>query len=168
MPGDIGGVPTHPLIVHIPVVLVPLALIAAIAYFVVRPWQRPLAWIAGLLAGGGALGAVLAASTGETLQGRLPGSAAIRHHAQLGESARLLAFIFFVVTAILVVFEEVRLRHRGLDIEPSGRWSAVVAHRATYPVIAALLAVSGVAAVAMLVDAGHAGAKVTWEHRVQP
>ena len=163
MPIDIGGVPTHPLVVHVPVVLVPLALIMVIAYFFARPWRRPLAWIAGVVSGGGALGAVLAADSGESLQHRVKESSALRDHAQMGETARLLAVIFFVVVVVLVVFEEVRSR-RVDDQSPSGTMSAIVSHRVAYPVMAVLLVISGGVAVASLVSAGHAGAKVTWEN----
>ena len=110
MPKDIGGVPTHPLIVHIPVVMVPLALVAVIAYFFAPPWRRPLAWVAGVLAAGGAFGAVLAASSGEDLRARVQESRALADHAEMGDTARLLAFIFFVFVAALVVYQEVRSR----------------------------------------------------------
>ena len=101
MPKDIGGVPTHPLIVHIPVVMVPLALVAVIAYFFAPPWRRPLAWVAGVLAAGGAFGAVLAVSSGEDLRARAQESRALADHAEMGYTDRLLAFIFFVFVAAL-------------------------------------------------------------------
>ena len=45
-----------------------LALIAVIAYFFIPAWRRPLVWVAGVLAAGGSFGAVLAASSGESLR----------------------------------------------------------------------------------------------------
>ena len=161
MPDEIGGVPTHPLIVHIPVVMVPLALLAVIAYFVIPAWRRQLAWVAGVLAAGGSFGAVLAAASGESLREHVANSRALADHAQMGETARLLAFLFFLVVAALVLHEEVRQRHR--DVEGGGRLVAASRHRLVYPALVALLLVTGVAAVWGLVAAGHAGAKITWE-----
>lgn len=177
MPDDIAGVPTHPLIVHIPVVMVPLALVAVIAYFLIRPWRRPLAWVAGSLSAGGALGAVLAASSGESLRGRVRVTEDLQEHAQMGETARLLAFIFFVIVGALVIYQEVRSRR--LDVgrdRPAGdggpqsdnKLVALARHRLVAPVLAVLLLVSGGAAVWSLVAAGHAGAKITWEKVDQP
>jgi uncharacterized membrane protein len=177
MPDDIAGVPTHPLIVHIPVVMVPLALIAVIAYLAIKPWRRPLAWVAGALSAGGAVGAVLAASSGESLRERVRVTEAVEEHAEMGETARLLAFIFFVVVAALVIYQEVRSRHvEPVDaaVQPPGeshrerRVVSLVRHRLVAPVLAALLIVTGGAAVWSLVAAGHAGAKITWEKIDQP
>jgi uncharacterized membrane protein len=162
MPVDIGGVPAHPLLVHVPVVLIPLALVMVIAYFAARPWRRPLAWIAGVLSAAGALGAVLAADSGESLRHRVNESPALSDHADMGETARLLAVIFFVVVVLLVVFEEVRSRR--VDDQPPSGVAAIVAHRVATPVLALLLLISGGVAVASLVSAGHAGAKITWEN----
>lgn len=161
MPDKIGGVPTHPLIVHIPVVMVPLALIAVIAYFFIPAWRRPMAWVAGVLAAGGSFGAVLAASSGESLREHVARSKALADHANMGETARLLAFIFFLVVAALVVYQEIR--SRLTDAHDGGRLVTISRHRLVYPALVALLLVTGVAAVWGLVAAGHAGAKITWE-----
>ncbi len=162
MPDDIGGVPTHPLIVHIPVVMVPLALLAVIAYFFGRSWRRPLVWVAAVLSGGGALGAVLAASSGESLRDRVTESHALEDHAEMGETARLLAFIFFLLVIALVVYEEIRSR-RDRDGRPDGKLVDLASHRFAYPLIAVLVLISGATAVVSLVVAGHEGAKVTWQ-----
>ncbi len=163
MPNDIGGVPTHPLIVHVPVVLVPVALIAVIAYFVARPWRRPLAWIAGALSGVGALGAMLAAASGESLEERVKETSALEDHAELGETAQVLAVVFFIVVVALVVYQEIRSRH-GDDSPPSGKVATLASRRLVYPAIMVLLLISGGAAVVSLAVAGHAGAKITWEN----
>jgi hypothetical protein len=155
------------LIVHIPVVMVPLAVLAVIAYFCIPAWRRSLVWVAAVLSGGGALGAVLAAASGESLQEKVRNTAAVRDHAQMGETARLLAFIFFVLVAALLVYQEVKLRRSRSsdgDADRGGALATVTTHRLTFPVLAVLLIVSGGAAVWSLVAAGHAGAKITWEN----
>lgn len=161
MPDKIGGVPTHPLIVHIPVVMVPLALIAVIAYFFIPTWRRQLVWVAGVLAAGGSFGAVLAAASGESLRVHVTNSKALADHADMGETARLLAFLFFLVVAALVIYQEIRSRRT--ESQSEGRLVALSRHRLVYPALVAMLLVTGVAAVWSLVAAGHAGAKITWE-----
>ena len=63
------GLPAHPLLVHVPVVMVPLAALGAIA-IVVRPrWRRSAGPIVLALAFVGGLGTQLAMMSGEDLQG---------------------------------------------------------------------------------------------------
>ena len=97
------------------------------------------------------------------MQHRVRESSALRRHIRLGETARSLAVVFFVVVVLLVVFEEVRSR-RIDDQSVAGTMSAIVLHRLASPVMAVLLLISGGVAVASLVSAGHAGAKVTWDN----
>jgi uncharacterized membrane protein len=161
MPDKIGGVPTHPLIVHIPVVMVPLALIAVVAYFFIPAWRRQLVWVAGILAAGGSLGAILAAASGESLREHVANSKAVADHAEMGETARLLAFVFFLAVAALVVYQEIRTRRA--EPQDAGRLVAVFRHRLMFPALVTVLSITGAAAVWGLVAAGHAGAKITWE-----
>ena len=46
----IMGVPAHPLMVHVPVVLVPLSLIGALLMFIPR-WRERIGWVTVVLAG---------------------------------------------------------------------------------------------------------------------
>jgi len=147
--------------VHIPVVMVPLALIAVISYLFIPTWRRQLVWVAGVLAAGGSFGAVLAAASGESLREHVTNSRALADHAAMGETARLLAFVFFLAVAALVVYQEIRTRRT--EPQDGGRLVAISRHRLVYPTLVAVLLVTGVAAVWGLVAAGHAGAKITWE-----
>jgi hypothetical protein len=65
------GIPIHPLLVHAPVVLVPLLALLAIAY-AVAPFVRPhTRWVLGLLALGTPIAALLAKLSGDAFFGRL-------------------------------------------------------------------------------------------------
>ena len=65
------GIPIHPLLVHAPVVLVPLLAILAIAY-AVAPFVRPhTRWVLGLLALATPFAALLAKLSGDAFFGRL-------------------------------------------------------------------------------------------------
>ena len=101
-----GGLPTHPLLVHFPIVLVPVTLILAVLTVFWRRYQRGLA--IGLLCtgviGGGA--GFLAGESGEKLQHRLPNGhdAAIVHHASYGDTAKTLCALLVIMTIIYVAW----------------------------------------------------------------
>src|SRR6478735_1830999 len=65
------GLPAHPFLVHIPIVLLPLAAIGTVAIVARRTWYHSYRWIVLTIAAVGTLGAVLAASAGEELEGRI-------------------------------------------------------------------------------------------------
>ena len=52
----IMGVPAHPLMVHVPVVLVPLCLIGTLLMFITR-WRERIGWATVVLAGVALVGA---------------------------------------------------------------------------------------------------------------
>lgn len=154
------GIPSHPLLVHIPAVLLPLCALLAIL-IVVRPrleehFGIPLV----VLTAGGTLGAFLAAASGEGLEEILrEHSAAIEHHAEWGDRTRIVALLFFVITvAFVVMARKARLAAAGADSA-----SSPVKRSAAVPVLAALLILSGVATTASVIITGHSGAKSAWE-----
>src|SRR4051794_39308686 len=87
------GLPAHPLLVHVPVVLVPLAAIGAVMLVVRRSWIQRFGWAVAAIAGVGWLGTLLAASSGEELVGQVDRSPSLHRHAELGSNARLFAFL---------------------------------------------------------------------------
>lgn len=156
-----GGLPTHPLLVHFPIVLVPVTLILALLTVFWRKYQRGLA--IGLLCtgviGGGA--GYLAAESGEKLQHRLPNGndAAIVNHTSYGDTAKLLCVLLVIMTIVYVAW----VWRDRLGMGPgnavgrflSGTWVAVVLG----------IAVIGLSAVATtwVVLAGHSGAEAAWQ-----
>jgi hypothetical protein len=105
------GLPAHPLLVHVPVVVVPLALLVAIAALWPRV-RRPAALVAAALAVVGGIGVALAAQSGEQLQEQVPGSDRVQDHAEQGDAARTPALVFAVVAAVAAGANEA-LRRRG-------------------------------------------------------
>jgi uncharacterized membrane protein len=153
---NIGGIPAHPLMVHIPVVLVPLAFILTIASL----WKRfrtPILIAAAITAGLGGIGALLAGGSGESLVGAVRGKAdrqLLHEHTESGGQAQGAAGALAGV-AIVTAAEEV-LRRKGKLPKALNfpKW-----------VPAGLLAASiatGAVATYMVYDAGHTGAKSVW------
>jgi uncharacterized membrane protein len=63
------GLPAHPLIVHIPVVLLPIAVLGAILIVVSPAWRARIGWLVVVAAGVSLLFVQLAIGSGEVLQG---------------------------------------------------------------------------------------------------
>jgi uncharacterized membrane protein len=161
------GLPAHPLLVHVPVVLIPVSVIAAVVLVVKPEW---------LLRYGIALSVVsivamssifVTMQAGAALRGdlNLQGEAAnlISQHSQ---AAHYLAVIFVVFTATLIVtFASGRIsggRPTGLALA-----DRPLAPRASFTVLRVLLVVLAVAAGYMCFRTGELGARAVWQGRVQ-
>ncbi|HQV58171.1 MAG TPA: hypothetical protein PKV27_09175 [Ilumatobacteraceae bacterium] len=149
------GLPAHPLLVHLPVVIIPLAALATLMTLIRRSWLDRYGWWLLGLSGVGMLGAVLAASSGEELESKVEESALLERHAELGDTARLMGIIFFVVVAV-VVLGRYFLRRNESNL---GRW---LRGSVGALVCALVITLSGAGATYAVVQAGHQGAKVTW------
>jgi len=100
----IFGLPAHPLFVHVPVVLIPLVGIGAIA-MACSAWVRErFGWLVlglGVVAG---LSTQLAIESGQALRRRVPQSAELRYHVHIAESIRpLILLLFLVALAVMLV-----------------------------------------------------------------
>jgi uncharacterized membrane protein len=139
------GLPAHPLLVHVPIVLIPLVTVGAVV-LAVRPALRArFGWIAVALAGIALVGVQLALGSGEALEDHVERSAVLHRHTEMAESLRPLAVLLFVTLLGLML----------LDRRPRGpRWLA--------PAVALLAAVAGIASTGRLVQVGHNGAKASW------
>lgn len=114
-PSMIGGLPAHPLLVHIPVVLIPLAAIALLASAVWPAARRKLTWISPLLAVVALVSVPLATSSGEQLEEKVQFTPLIERHEEAAEGL-LLWVVGLAVWALLVWGLEV-VRQRREDAE---------------------------------------------------
>ncbi len=166
----IFGLPAHPLLLHIPIVLIPLAAIGVLVMLIKPSWHRRYRWIVLGMGAAGAIGAVLAAEAGEQLEHRIvaaegrQAAASWQEHAEAGETARNVALVFLIVLLVFVLLPWWQDR-RGRNVEaepvaPSHR------DRTIAVTVSVLAAISAVGAVATIVDAGHSGSKSVWESYV--
>ena len=145
------GIPSHPLFVHLPAVLLPLAAIGVVI-MVARPaWYLRYRWAVLAVGLVGTLGAVMAASSGESLEESLEGQPETwEAHAESGELARNVALLFVALLAVYVLVPWWLKRSR-----PSGpTW--------LMPVLSVLVLAGAVASVITVYDAGHSGAESVW------
>jgi hypothetical protein len=145
--GTFLGMPTHVLIIHLVVMLVPLACIVTVAVTAVARWRRRLAWwVVGLDAF--ALAATLVAKkSGEEFFRLLGEPAAAAEHTQLGSSMPWFVLGLLVVALLAAL---VRTRRDALSTTVG------------------LLAVAVAAAsLVWVVRTGHEGTRAVWQGVVQ-
>ena len=159
----IGGLPAHPLVVHLPVVLIPLAFVGVLL-MIVRPSLLPRLGVpVAVIAGLGFLGSIVAAGSGEELEEQFESagetiSGTLHDHAEMGENVQWIAGLFFLLVLGWVLFAWWRRR--------AGEEQAVAKvrkPRVVHTLLAVLVAVSGVAATYAVYATGHSGAKSVWE-----
>ena len=158
------GLPAHPLLVHLPVVLIPLSGLIAVIFAIKPAWLDRFGWHLVALSGVGALGGILAASSGEGLEElqRKAETAAREDHFELGEMARNLGILFFLIVLAVVLVRHFARKHA----EDAGFWAAARS-KAGAIVMAVLLVGSAAGATVAISAAGHQGAKLVWQDEVQ-
>jgi uncharacterized membrane protein len=173
------GLPAHPLVVHIPVAMLPLAALGVVLMLIRRSWYDRYRWAVLAIATIGTIGAVIATSTGEGLQHQIAqreGEAAARAvhaHAESGDVARTAAIAFLVALAAWVIvpwYLERRAARRTpdatSDVAPVTSDTTRVTSRGSTWLRTALMvatAVTAVVSMVTIVDAGHSGASKAWE-----
>lgn len=149
----ISGIPSHPLFVHIPVVLVPALGIAAIV-LVFRPaWRRTIGWWLPVAAGVALVGTLLAVGSGEALDERVEGLVDTDRHRSLALTTRTFVAVFFLATVTQTVLD------RRREPEAPRSWLAIGA-------AVAVVATAGLATWWMFLT-GEEGARITWSGVVQ-
>lgn len=159
----ISGIPMHPLIVHLPVVLVPLALIGAVLALARPPWRHWSLPVVATLAAGSLVGVQLAIMSGEGLE-EISGEkeALIERHSQLAEQARPLVFLFFLVAVAAAVAFWLVQRGSAEAADETARHRASTATRLLVP-LCALSVLTGALATAWVYRTGHTGAESVWK-----
>ncbi len=138
---DLLGLPLHPLVVHAVVVLVPLVTLGMVLAAASRTWADRLRLVLVALSATAAASAVVARSSGQSLLGQVPGSAAVARHADVSD---LLAWFVVASSATVMVWAWLSARDRA----PA--W------------VGWLAAGAGMVATVWTVVAGHTGAQSVW------
>lgn len=152
------GLPAHPLLVHLPVVFIPLTLALALVAVAWARGRRVMSLVVAGAATVSMLGAQIAVMSGSALEERVRETDLVRQHAELGEGARTFAILVFLVALAFVVREwGGALRIPGAEtarrlLSPRGIGIAISV---------ALIATSALTTV-WVARAGHIGAKATW------
>lgn len=180
----ITGLPAHPLMVHLPVVLVPLAALGALVLALRPRWQPTFGPLLAAVTGLGLVGTLLASSSGEALEERLEDAGrritgALEEHVEAGEGAAVVVGVFFALVLAWVVTGWWMRRQQAAAAVPvpapaaadatgSGADRGAVARprglRLAVLALSVAAVLSGVAATAVVTNAGHTGATSVWEN----
>ncbi|MBK8733226.1 MAG: cytochrome b5 domain-containing protein [Actinomycetales bacterium] len=155
----ISGLPVHPLVVHVAVIVLPLSALAFVAIVLVRRLRRSYGWLTllGLFAGTAA--AVAAKESGEALAKRVGTPAT---HASYGDLLPLIGAVLAIVALVWMVMQRQSARRAagaGASGEPARDSGAV-------KVLGAAGIVAAGATLVMTVLVGHSGAEAVWGNRI--
>ncbi|MBK8757070.1 MAG: cytochrome b5 domain-containing protein [Actinomycetales bacterium] len=161
----IAGLPVHPLVVHVAVVVLPVSAVAFIALVLLRRARRSFGWLTMLGLFAGTAAAVVAKESGEALAKRVGTPAT---HASYGDLLPLIGAALAVVALLWMVLQRQRQRQQrqsarraaGADPAEPVRDSGLVKALGAVGILAAL------ATVGMSVLVGHSGAEAVWGNRI--
>lgn len=143
------GLPLHPMIVHAPVVLIPLVA-AGLVLLLVRPsLRRTLGPLVVLLAIGALVTSFAAVWSGEQLGEAMQRGSELDEHERWGNITRLLSVLLTVGVVAFVAIDRFKPDRRSLTTAVG--------------IVTAVVAVAAMGAVGFT---GHAGAKLAWEGKV--
>jgi len=176
MPATIHGSPTHVLIVHIVVVLLPLSVLAALLLVAVPATRRAYSLLTLVVTFIACVAVPFAFLSGSALRARLPPSPLIARHVQLAHQLLPLAAVFGLTLAVFVfvdVLQRARtgrlneVERRAVNAAPTVRQYAenhrlVGSHRTAAALVVVLAILTGV----QVYRVGDAGAKAAWAGRL--
>ncbi len=154
----IFGLPAHVLLVHIPIVLIPLAVFGALGLWW-EPWRRRFGIATAVVLIVAGISTQLAISTGQTLKGQLESTALLRAHTSIAENIRPFLLLFFIALAAFLYFE----RRQRASSETGGPVS--MRNPILIGTFAATLLFAGVS-VYWVQRIGHTGAKAVWQPKM--
>ena len=162
-----SGLPAHPLFVHVPVVLIPTTIVAAVIFVFKREWFERYGIALALVAIVAMSSTFLTMQAGAALRAalHLQGEAGllISQHAQ---AAHILAIVYVLFTATLIVtFASLRIsggRPTGL-----GALDRLLAAKGMLTALSVLLVALSIGAGYMTFRTGDLGAKAVWQGRLQ-
>ena len=149
------GLPAHALLVHVPIVLIPLSAIGAAGVWW-EPWRRRFGWATAAILAVAGIFTQLAISSGQTLAHQLDNrSALVRAHTRIAEDIRPFLLLFFIA---LVGFLYLERRRRGVGAVTLKTPILIGAFAAT--IVFAGTSIYWVARI------GHTGSKAVWQPKI--
>ena len=162
----ISGLPAHPLLVHIPVILIPVAAVGVIIMAIKPAWHRRYRWAVLALGLAATIGTILAANAGEGLEEKLRAMGEANtweEHAEAGDTAQAVAIVFLVALLAFVLVPWFLERRAAKATSPESASAPKIAPKWIMPVLAVIAIGAGVGSVATVINAGHSGAESVWE-----
>jgi uncharacterized membrane protein len=162
-----SGLPAHPLFVHVPVVLIPTTVVAAVVFMFKRDWFSRYGIALAVVSIVAMSSIFLTMQAGAALRGELnlQGQAAtlISEHSH---AAHILAYIYVVFTATLIAAFAAQRISGGM---PTGLGivDGLLSGRAAFAALRVVLVLLSIGAGYMVFRTGDLGAKAVWQGRIQ-
>ena len=162
-----SGLPAHPLFVHVPVILIPCTVAAAVVFVFKRAWFSRYGIALSVVSIVAMSSVFLTLQAGAALRAALnlqgPAASLISQHAH---AAHILAIVYVVFTATLIVtFASLRISSglpTGLGIV-----DGLLSLRSVFRGLSVLLVLLAIGAGYMCFRTGDLGAKAVWQGRIQ-
>jgi preprotein translocase subunit SecG len=155
------GVPTHPLAVHAPVVLVPIAAVVAVVLAVKSDWRVRIGWLKPAAVFVLVAMLFVAKESGESAKEADNVFGDIAQHEDLANATFVLAIVWFVLTLAVTIRDW--MTGRDQQVQPLSAGAAVVSRDTVAQVLVVLAAVAAVITTIWLIRTGHAGAESRWK-----
>ncbi|WBQ07191.1 DUF2231 domain-containing protein [Kribbella sp. CA-293567] len=158
-----GDLPLHILVIHLTVLLLPVAALTAIVYALVPKWRWLLRWPTLLLGLAAAVCAFVAKQSGEAFVAAIPQlQPLVKVHQDRGN----LLLLFVLVLAVLAVAAFLLLG--GPSALASGKGAKETKSRPIELITSAAIVVIGVLVIIQTIRTGDAGAKAVWDGQLPP
>lgn len=156
-----GDLPLHVLVIHLAVIVLPVAALLAIVFALVPKWRWLLRWPTLLLGLGTVVCAFVAKKSGEAFVAAIPQlEQLVKVHRDRGN----LLFWFCLGFAVLVVLAFLVLA--GPSALASGKGAKATKSKPLELVVSAAVVVVGVLVIWQTIRTGDAGAKAVWDGRL--
>jgi hypothetical protein len=158
-----GDLPLHVLVIHLTVLVLPVAALTAIVYALVPKWRWLLRWPTLVLGVGALVCAYVAKESGEAFVAAVPQlQPLVKVHQDRGD----LLFWFVLVFALVAVAAFLLLT--GPSALASGKGAKATKSRPLELVMSAAIVVIGVIVIVQTIRTGDAGAKAVWTGQLPP
>jgi uncharacterized membrane protein len=161
-----SGLPAHPLFVHVPVVLIPTTILAAIIFMIKPEWFSRYGIALALVSIVAMSSIFITMQAGAALRGdlHLQGQAAklISEHSQ---AAHILAIVYVLFTAVLIVTFAARRISSGMPTG-LGLVDELLSSKAIFTALRVVLVLISIGSGYMTFRTGDLGAKAVWQGRI--
>jgi hypothetical protein len=158
-----GDLPLHVLVIHLTVLVLPVAALTAIVYALVPKWRWLLRWPTLVLGVGALVCAFVAKKSGEAFVAAIPQlEPLVKIHRERGN----LLFWFVLVFALVAVAAFLLLT--GPSALASGKGAKATKSRPLELVTSVAIVVVGVLVIYQTIRTGDAGAKAVWGGQLPP
>jgi hypothetical protein len=152
------GLPAHPFLVHIPVVLIPLGALGAVLMLWPR-LRRALGWWVCAIVVVAGIATQLAISSGQSLEEYVRESNLVREHTRIGENIRpWLLLMFLALLGVMLLDRAMQQRAARSEARPEGRDLLQIG----IIVLSALSILFAAVSVYWVYRIGHTGSKSVW------